>query len=129
MSDQQSNPQPPRHWHGTMGDRYEHLNVWVRGGPPQPYIARRPSATEAASATDDRRESVSSSTSSDSNNPPTAPNRRRSSQGASLFESLTNQKRNATDPASEARRASYNDQMQQGGFFAKWWEGYTRGSK
>ncbi|GAB1191645.1 hypothetical protein APSETT444_000827 [Aspergillus pseudonomiae] len=104
MSNQQNNPQSPRHWHGSLGDRYEHHNVWVTGGPPQPYMARRPSGAEAASAS------------------ATAERR-----GSSLFESLTNQKRNSTDPASAARRASYNDQAQQGGFFSKWWEGYTRG--
>jgi hypothetical protein len=26
-------PEPPkRHWHGTVGDRYEQPNVWVIGG-------------------------------------------------------------------------------------------------
>jgi hypothetical protein len=54
MSNNQQ-PQSPRHWHGTVGDRYEHHNVWVRGGPPEPY--RRPSipTTTAATATSDRR--------------------------------------------------------------------------
>ncbi|OJI81397.1 hypothetical protein ASPTUDRAFT_46783 [Aspergillus tubingensis CBS 134.48] len=54
MSNNQQ-PQSPRHWHGTVGDRYEHLNVWVRGGPPETY--RRPSipTTTAATATSDRR--------------------------------------------------------------------------
>ncbi|PYH93768.1 hypothetical protein BO71DRAFT_399490 [Aspergillus ellipticus CBS 707.79] len=44
-------PQSPRHWHGNVGDRYEHHNVWVLGGPPQPF--RRPSVptTTAATAT------------------------------------------------------------------------------
>ncbi|PYI34833.1 uncharacterized protein BO66DRAFT_388309 [Aspergillus aculeatinus CBS 121060] len=35
-------PQSPRHWHGDPGNRHEHLNVWVRGGPSSPYF-RRPS--------------------------------------------------------------------------------------
>ncbi|KAE8147674.1 hypothetical protein BDV25DRAFT_28902 [Aspergillus avenaceus] len=128
MSNQQNNAQSPRHWHGSIGDRYEHHNVWVRGGPAQAYMAQRPAPTETANAMSDRRESTSSSMSSGSQSPPTAPNRR-SSQGGGLFEGLTNQKRNSTDPMSAARRASYNDQAQQGGFFSKWWDGYTRGTK
>jgi hypothetical protein len=27
-----SNDDTRRHWHGTPGDRYEHLNVWMNGG-------------------------------------------------------------------------------------------------
>jgi hypothetical protein len=34
---------PKRHWHGTVGDRYEQLNVWVRGGAIQTLPGRRPS--------------------------------------------------------------------------------------
>ncbi|PKY02127.1 hypothetical protein P168DRAFT_41583 [Aspergillus campestris IBT 28561] len=40
-----SSSSPPRHWHGSVGDRYEHHNVWVTGGPPGPY--RRPSFLES----------------------------------------------------------------------------------
>ncbi|KAI2924868.1 hypothetical protein CBS63078_2398 [Aspergillus niger] len=132
MSNNQQ-PQSPRHWHGTVGDRYEHHNVWVRGGPPEPY--RRPSipTTTAATATSDRRGSDSSDMSSNSanlsNSPPSIGDRRRSTgHGASsLFESLTSQKRNSTDQTLNTRRESWNEQGQQGGFFAKWWDGYTRG--
>ncbi|PYH73829.1 uncharacterized protein BO88DRAFT_432184 [Aspergillus vadensis CBS 113365] len=132
MSNNQQ-PQSPRHWHGTVGDRYEHLNVWVRGGPPETY--RRPSipTTTAATATSDRRGSDSSDMSSNSanlsNSPPSVGDRRRSTgHGASsLFESLTSQKRNSTDQTFNTRRESWNEQGQQGGLFAKWWDGYTRG--
>ncbi|GKZ31953.1 hypothetical protein AbraIFM66950_000933 [Aspergillus brasiliensis] len=134
MSNNNQQPQSPRHWHGTVGDRYEHHNVWVRGGPPEPY--RRPSIpiTTAATATSDRRGSDSSDMSSNSANlsnspPPSIGDRRRSTgHGASsLFESLTSQKRNSTDQSLNTRRESWNEQGQQGGFFAKWWDGYTRG--
>ncbi|KAA8649069.1 uncharacterized protein ATNIH1004_004961 [Aspergillus tanneri] len=127
MSNQ--DPQSPRHWHGSIGDRHEHHNVWVVGGPPQTYVGHRPSMSETANAMADRRDSASSArpaTNNTGNSPPVAPDRRRSSgHGPStLFESLTSQKRNSTDAA---RRASFHDQSQQGGFFSKWWEGYTRG--
>ncbi|RAL05874.1 uncharacterized protein BO80DRAFT_421075 [Aspergillus ibericus CBS 121593] len=138
MNNQQ--PQsPPRHWHGTVGDRYEHHNVWVRGGPPQAY--RRPSiptTTEATAARPDitdRRGSNSSDMSSNSanasNSPPSIGDRRRSSGHgpSSLFESLTSQKRSSTDQNLNTRRESWNEQGQQGGFFSKWWDGYTRGNK
>ncbi|PYH75594.1 hypothetical protein BO82DRAFT_359897 [Aspergillus uvarum CBS 121591] len=70
--------------------------------------------------------------SSNSNNmassPPRAPDRRRSSgQNSSLFEGLTSQKRNS-DPNFASRRDSYTEQAQTGGMFARWWDGYTRGS-
>ncbi|KAJ5579963.1 uncharacterized protein N7459_005948 [Penicillium hispanicum] len=32
---------PRRHWHGNPGNRYEHTNVWVQGGPKGP-TARAP---------------------------------------------------------------------------------------
>ena len=38
-------PQPPKHWHGSFGDRYDHHNVWVTGGTPQAYYPRRASAS------------------------------------------------------------------------------------
>ncbi|KAL4890931.1 hypothetical protein BDV59DRAFT_75749 [Aspergillus ambiguus] len=135
-----SDSSQPRHWHGSVGDRYEHTNVWVRGGPPTSY--RRPStsavpATASASTIsndmNDRRSSaasdVSASASSSANTGSSPPGRRRSSgHGPStLFESLTSQKRSAEDPSVAARRASYTEQAQKGGFFSKWWDGYTRG--
>lgn len=48
---------PPRHWHGSIGDRYEHHNVWVTGGSPQAYQpARRASSfSEASTSNMDRR--------------------------------------------------------------------------
>lgn len=48
-------PESPRHWHGAVGDRHEHHNVWVRGGPAQAYQGRRPSMTETVNAMADRR--------------------------------------------------------------------------
>ncbi|OJJ41075.1 hypothetical protein ASPWEDRAFT_34556, partial [Aspergillus wentii DTO 134E9] len=80
---------------------------------------------------------MSSSSSSNANananaGTPTTPSvgeRRRSSANPnSLFSNLNTQKRNSTDPNAEQRRASYNDQMQRGGFFSKWWDGYTKGN-
>ncbi|KAL2833458.1 hypothetical protein BDW59DRAFT_156954 [Aspergillus cavernicola] len=125
---------PPRHWHGTIGDRYEHHNVWVRGGPSQAYMATRPStSTTDAFATSDRRSSSASDTSAnaEARSPPSVAERRKSSSHgpSTLFESLTSQKRNSTDSTFAARRQSWNEQAQQGGFFSKWWEGYTRGNK
>ncbi|KAL4921302.1 hypothetical protein BDW62DRAFT_208628 [Aspergillus aurantiobrunneus] len=125
---------PPRHWHGTVGDRYEHHNVWVRGGPPSTYMARRPStSTTDATATSDRRSSSASENSANTNEraPPTVAERRRSSAHgpSSLFESLTSQKRNPNDGAFAARRQSWNEQARPGGYFSKWWSGYTGGNK
>ncbi|RAK80666.1 uncharacterized protein BO72DRAFT_445233 [Aspergillus fijiensis CBS 313.89] len=133
-------PQSPRHWHGDPGNRHEHLNVWVRGGPSSPYF-RRPSVPGGSvyttatgpEMTTDRRGSSSSDMSSNSTNmsssPPRAPDRRRSSgQNSSLFEGLTSQKRNSADPNFASRRESYTEQAQTGGMFARWWDGYTRGS-
>ncbi|KAI9370769.1 hypothetical protein BJX61DRAFT_70662 [Aspergillus egyptiacus] len=121
---------PPRHWHGNVGSRYEHQNVWVRGGPPSPYKPSRPStSTTDAFATSDRRSSsASESSASEQHTPPSVGDRRRSSgHGPStLFESLTSQKRNPNDAE---RRRSWSEQLQPGGMFSKWWNGYTRGDK
>ncbi|KAL2808103.1 hypothetical protein BJX63DRAFT_436425 [Aspergillus granulosus] len=134
----------PRHWHGTVGDRYEHHNVWVRGGPSSAYKATRPSTTTSttdAFASTDRRVCLTasywppsqhlyssnasdSSTNAGAHSPPSVGERRRSS----LFENLTNQKRNSGDDTFAARRQSWNEQAQPGGFFSKWWDGYTRGN-
>ncbi|KAL3472205.1 hypothetical protein BJX99DRAFT_235912 [Aspergillus californicus] len=125
---------PRRHWHGSMGDRYEHHNVWVRGGPSSKYMATRPStSTTDAIASSDRRASSASDTSAnataDRGSPPTVGERRKSSgHGPStLFESLTSQKRNSNDSTFAARRQSWNEQSQPGGYFSKWWDGFTRG--
>lgn len=69
---------------------------------------------------------------SDGNSSPTfqtVSERRRSSagSGAGLFSNLQTQKRESTDPSMVGRRASWKDQREQGGFFSKLWEGYTRG--
>ncbi|KAL4873236.1 hypothetical protein BDV12DRAFT_192723 [Aspergillus spectabilis] len=123
---------PPRHWHGSIGDRYEHHNVWVRGGQSQPYKASRPSTTTTdAFATIDRRSSSASDTSANAGerSPPSVGERRKSSgHGPStLFENLTNQKRNSGDDTFAARRQSWNEQSHPGGYFSKWWAGYTGG--
>ncbi|PYH93769.1 hypothetical protein BO71DRAFT_399491 [Aspergillus ellipticus CBS 707.79] len=72
---------------------------------------------------------MSSNSTNMGNSPPSIGDRRRSSgHGPStLFESLTSQKRNSGDQAYNTRRESWNEQSQQGGFFSKWWDGYTRG--
>ncbi|KAJ5964444.1 uncharacterized protein N7479_004320 [Penicillium vulpinum] len=124
-----------RHWHGSPGDRHEHLNVWMQGG------AKSPSgrAAWAMPNTGDRRDSdTSTSTSSTgtkqsegtSSNPPSLGERRRSSGGSSagLFSNLHTQKRDSTNPDMASRRASWNEQAAKGGMFSQWWDGYTRGS-
>jgi hypothetical protein len=136
MSNNEGSPTSPRHWHGTVGDRYEHHNVWVRGGPSSAYKATRPSTstnTTDAFATTERRSSSaseSSATNTGQRSPPSVGERRRSSGHgpSSLFENLTNQKRNSSDDTFAARRQSWNEQAQPGGFFSKWWDGYTRGN-
>ncbi|PWY93631.1 hypothetical protein BO94DRAFT_532562, partial [Aspergillus sclerotioniger CBS 115572] len=72
---------------------------------------------------------MSSNSANAGNSPPSIGDRRRSSGHgpSSLFESLTSQKRNSTDQTFNTRRESWNEQGQQGGFFSKWWDGYTRG--
>lgn len=63
-------------------------------------------------------------------NPPTVQDNRRRSSGhgpSTLFESLTNQKRNSGDASATARRASYAEQGAKGGYFSKMWDEYTRG--
>ncbi|KAJ5509311.1 hypothetical protein N7527_011454 [Penicillium freii] len=118
-----------RHWHGSPGDRHEHLNVWMNGG------AKSPSgrAAWAMPNTDNRRDS-NTSTSSDGNKQteriPSLGDRRRSSASSSqgLFSNLHTQKRESTNADMATRRASWNEQAAKGGMFSKWWEGYTRGS-
>ncbi|KAJ5389523.1 uncharacterized protein N7496_000591 [Penicillium cataractarum] len=125
-----------RHWHGTAGDRYEHLNVWTNGGSKGPASRAAWALTpEMQAAEAKRRESVGSASSANSGSPttPSVHDRRRSSagsgSGAGLFSSLSSQKRESADANMAARRASWNEQREQGGFFSKLWEGYTRGSK
>lgn len=77
--------------------------------------------------------SAGSDSSSNSAGSPTTPSindRRRSSASsgsAGLFSGLNTQKRESADSNLAARRASWNEQREQGGFFSKLWEGYTRG--
>lgn len=173
-----SSPQPitssqsittaPKHWHGSFGDRYEHHNVWVRGGQPQYYPARRSSSFSSSSTASNSSDSPSMpdqgvrSFPSFSSVPildkPQSPNQetkltkkkntsktpplnnaqantsppgigdRRQSSSASLFSGLSTQKRNPLDTNMAARRESWKEQVQPGGFFSKWWEGYTKGS-
>lgn len=58
-------PQPittaPKHWHGSFGDRYEHHNVWVRGGQSQYYPARRSSSFSSSSTASNSSDSPSMS--------------------------------------------------------------------
>ncbi|OOQ88371.1 hypothetical protein PEBR_13650 [Penicillium brasilianum] len=80
-------------------------------------------------------ESASSANTANGGSPttPSVNERRRSSassgSGAGLFSSLSSQKRESVDSNMAARRASWDEQRQQGGFFSKLWEGYTRGGK
>ncbi|CAG7953832.1 unnamed protein product [Penicillium nalgiovense] len=45
-----------------------------------------------------------------------------------LFSNLNTQKRGSTNADMATRRASWNEQAANRGMFAKWWDGYTRGS-
>ncbi|ODM24188.1 hypothetical protein SI65_01778 [Aspergillus cristatus] len=122
---------PPRYWHGSIGDRHEHHNVWVRGGSPQVYYpARRASSSsEASTSSMDRRTSSADSASNPSSQntvPPNVGDRRRSS-NAVLFSGLSTQKRNPLDTNMATRRESWKEQSNPGGFFSKWWDGYTKG--
>ncbi|KAJ5503273.1 hypothetical protein N7463_006147 [Penicillium fimorum] len=119
-----------RHWHGTPGDRYEQLNVWMNGG------AKGPSGRAAwAMPSTDRRDSNTSTSSNKGTedtapNPPSLGDRRRSSASSTggLFSNLHTQKRESTNPDMATRRASWNEQAAKGGMFSKWWDGYTRGN-
>ncbi|CAI7662719.1 unnamed protein product [Penicillium glandicola] len=123
-----------RHWHGTPGDRHEHLNVWMNGGAKSP-SGRAPWAMMPGMET--RRDSNTSTSSNGNkqsegtapNPPPSLAERRRSSAGSNgLFSNLNTQKRESTNPDMATRRASWNEQAAKGGMFSKWWDGYTRGS-
>ncbi|KAJ5788353.1 hypothetical protein N7457_003343 [Penicillium paradoxum] len=122
-----------RHWHGSPGDRHEHLNVWMSGGAKAP-TSRAAWAMMPGMETP-RRDSTSSTSSNgkqaEGTSPtlPTVSERRRSSTTSStgLFSNLHSQKRDSTDPDMATRRASWNEQAAKGGFFSKWWDGYTRG--
>ncbi|KAF3387698.1 hypothetical protein F1880_000889 [Penicillium rolfsii] len=122
-----------RHWHGDAGDRYEHQNAWTHGGSKGPASRAAWALTPEMMAADaNRRGSAGSASSSTSAGSPTTPSindRRRSSASSSsgLFSGLNTLKRESTDANTAARRASYNEQHAQGGFFTKLWEGYTRG--
>ncbi|OKP00320.1 hypothetical protein PENSUB_7777 [Penicillium subrubescens] len=122
-----------RHWHGNAGDRHEHLNVWTHGGSKGPASRAAWALTPEMMAADaNRRGSAGSASSPNSDNSPTTPSindRRRSSagSGSGLFSGLNTQKRESADANMTARRASWNEQREQGGFFSKLWEGYTRG--
>ena len=76
--------------------------------------------------------SDSSNSSQNQNNEPQSPQtvserRRSSGSGAGLFSNLQSQKRDSSDAGMAGRRASWNEQREQGGFFSKLWDGYTRG--
>ncbi|CAG8142512.1 hypothetical protein PENNAL_c0046G01963 [Penicillium nalgiovense] len=128
-----SNDNTRRHWHGTPGDRHEQLNVWMNGG------AKGPSgrASWAMPIPDTRRDSNTSTSSNGSKrvedtlpNAPGMGERRGSSVDSSsgLFSNLNTQKRGSTNADMATRRASWNEQAANRGMFAKWWDGYTRGS-
>ncbi|KAJ5222649.1 uncharacterized protein N7469_008889 [Penicillium citrinum] len=126
-----------RHWHGTSGDRHEHLNAWVAGGAKGP-AGRAPWALtpEMMKNLNNRRDSSGSASSSNagaetntSNSPPTVSERRRSSaSGAGLFSNLQSQKRDSGGSDMAGRRASWNEQAAKGGVFSKLWDGYTKGN-
>ncbi|BDD58533.1 hypothetical protein MPDQ_002544 [Monascus purpureus] len=132
-----------RHWHGIMGDRHEHQNVWVRGGgfpQSQPQtLAPQPSETRTIEERRDSTASTASNTSSTSGPADQGTGnmgqmrqteRRSSAMGArspSLFQNLVDQKRNSADPSLAQRRQSWNEQMPSGGFLSKWWDEYTKG--
>lgn len=132
---------PRRHWNGSVGDRHEHQNVWLRGGVRGPAVSspwagwdayrRRVSRQQKTqfpfnsmicvlTILQDSETSINSVSSS----------RRSSSSpsGTPLFTTLTHQKRSSTDPDLTARRKSYSEQSPvRPGVLASWWHGYTRG--
>lgn len=55
------------------------------------------------------------------------PDERRRSSTSALFSGLSTQKRNPMDSSMNARRQSWKDQQSQGGWFSKWWDGFTKG--
>ncbi|KAJ9300957.1 hypothetical protein DTO271G3_2121 [Paecilomyces variotii] len=116
-----SAPSPTRrHWNGAPGDRHEHHNVWLRGGIKGPAQTAPWKLDSPIEGTSQRRTSDASTSSNSSN--------RRKSSTPGLFANLTTQKRDSPDPASAARRMSFNEQIAKGGAFSKWWHGYTRGA-
>ncbi|KAJ5632368.1 hypothetical protein N7490_008707 [Penicillium lividum] len=134
-------PDERRHWHGDIGNRHEHLNAWTAGGAKGPAHRAAWALTPEMVANLNARKGSDASTSSNSatspggsgsGSPPvqTVNERRRSSassgSGAGLFENLRSQKRESQDPAMAGRRASWNEQQAQGGFFSKLWDGYTK---
>ncbi|KAJ6084262.1 hypothetical protein N7486_011062 [Penicillium sp. IBT 16267x] len=142
MSDN-ANDNERRHWHGTAGDRYEHVNAWTAGGQKGPTSRAAWALTPEMQANLNARKGSDTSTTSNTANarspsgsPPTPSvgERRRSSgsstgSGAGLFSNLQSQKRESTDPTMAGRRKSWNEQQAQGGYFSKLWNGYTRGNK
>ncbi|KAI9755437.1 MAG: chromatin modification- protein VID21 [Chaenotheca gracillima] len=56
--------------------------------------------------------------------------RRRSSGGSNqgLFSGLVAQKRNSTDAAANARKASFNEQQPKPGFLGSMWHNFTKGN-
>jgi hypothetical protein len=138
MSDNTLADNLKRHWHGTAGDRYEHQNPWTHGGSKGPAPRAAWALTPEMMAADTQRRNSAASANSNANSndsgSPTTPSvneRRRSSasSGKGLFSGLSTQKRESADANMATRRASWDEQRQQGGFFSKLWEGYTRGSK
>ncbi|KAJ5532290.1 hypothetical protein N7513_001324 [Penicillium frequentans] len=140
MSDS-PNDNERRHWHGAAGDRYEHVNAWTAGGAKGPTSRAAWALTPEMMANLNARKNSDASTSSNTGNTanqsgspavPSVGERRRSSAsspggGGSLFSNLQSQKRDSTDPSMAGRRASWNEQQAQGGYFSKLWNGYTRG--
>ncbi|KAJ5631534.1 uncharacterized protein N7484_011634, partial [Penicillium longicatenatum] len=123
MSDN-ANDNERRHWHGSAGDRYEHVNAWTAGGAKGPASRASWALTPEMMANLNARKGSDASTSSNnatanpagSPNTPTVSERRRSSasssgSGAGLFSNLQTQKRESTDPSMAGRRASWNEQQ------------------
>ncbi|KAJ5225412.1 hypothetical protein N7468_006637 [Penicillium chermesinum] len=121
----------PRYWRGQPGDRHEHGNVWVPGGPKSPTTKAPWAPTPEMIAARRESDASASSAGAATNEPylPTLSERRRSSasSGTQLFSNLHTQKRESTDPDAAARRKSYSEQLAKGGMFSKLWDGYTRG--
>ncbi|KAJ5145019.1 hypothetical protein N7448_002411 [Penicillium atrosanguineum] len=110
-----------RHWKGEPGARHEHANPWGHGGAKGP-AARAPWALTPEMMTNlnnTRRDSDTSTSSQNATAEPTSPQtvseRRRSSSGAGLFSNLQTQKRDSSDAGMAGRRASWNEQREQGG--------------
>ncbi|KAH8693668.1 hypothetical protein BGW36DRAFT_259478, partial [Talaromyces proteolyticus] len=108
---------PKRHWHGEVGARHEHQNVWMNGG------VRSPAGPAPWSGWDAERKRRASEASTKSTSSASSNNTRK-------FDKLQTQKRESvSDAGSAERRRSFAEMLPEKGFFGRMWHGYTGGSQ